>query len=188
MNTLLTQQTLERLASLLRSERRSRLLEYGLQPIQFEALHYLSICNRYSDTPMGVTDYLQQTKGTVSQTLKVLEKKGFIEKVADKKDKRVTHLRVTSTGRGLVDAVMISPLLQQASDQVNSMEFTTINTALSDLLLAVQTANQFKSFGQCHTCIHNTKLHDGYFCELTQEPLSLSDVDLICREHQSKSI
>jgi DNA-binding MarR family transcriptional regulator len=184
MNTLLTQQTLERLASLLRSERRSRLLEYGLQPIQFEALHYLSICNRYSDTPMGVTDYLQQTKGTVSQTLKVLEKKGFIEKVADKKDKRVTHLSVTSMGQGLVDAVMISPLLQQASDQLNSKKFTTINSALSDLLLAVQTANQFKSFGQCRTCTHNTKLKDGYFCELTQESLTFDDVDLICREHQ----
>ena len=72
MDTQLPQQTLERLASLLRSERRNRLLKHGLQPIQFEVLYYLSICNRYSDTPMGVTDYLGQTKGTVSQTLKVL--------------------------------------------------------------------------------------------------------------------
>ena len=186
MITSITQQTLERLASLLRSERRNRLLEYGLQPIQFEALHYLSICNRYSDTPMGVTDYLHQTKGSVSQTLKVLEKKGFIEKEADSKDKRVAHLKVTKTGRELVNGLLASPLLQQASEQLDKNTFATIDTALNDLLFAVQSANQFKSFGQCRTCIHNSKPNGGYFCELTQEPLSIKDVDLICREHQPK--
>ena len=75
MELLIAQQLLERLAGLLRSESRKLLSEYGLQPVQFEALHYLSNCNRYSDTPMAVTEYLGQTKGSVSQTLKVLEKK-----------------------------------------------------------------------------------------------------------------
>jgi hypothetical protein len=42
MDTLMTQQLLERLASLLRSESRSLLLKHGLLPVQFEALHYLS--------------------------------------------------------------------------------------------------------------------------------------------------
>jgi DNA-binding MarR family transcriptional regulator len=48
---------------------------HGLQPVQLEVLNYLSSCNRYSDTPMAVTEYLGQTKGTVSQTIKTLEKK-----------------------------------------------------------------------------------------------------------------
>ncbi len=80
MKKLINQQILERLASLLRSESRTMLLEHGLQPVQFEALQYIANCNRYSDTPMAVTEFLGQTKGTVSQTLKVLEKKGLIEK------------------------------------------------------------------------------------------------------------
>ncbi len=82
MNTLVTQQLLERLASLLRSENRQMLVEFGLQPVQFEVLQYLSICNRYSDTPMAVTEFFGQTKGTVSQTLKVLEKKNLLEKTS----------------------------------------------------------------------------------------------------------
>ncbi|MGY9014418.1 MAG: MarR family winged helix-turn-helix transcriptional regulator [Rhodospirillales bacterium] len=184
MDTQLPQQTLERLASLLRSERRNRLLKHGLQPIQFEVLYYLSICNRYSDTPMGVTDYLGQTKGTVSQTLKVLEKKGLIEKKTDSKDKRVSHMNVTKQGRKLVREVRVSPLLQQTADSLNKAGFEKIDLALSELLFAVQSVNQFKSFGQCASCIHNGKVDGGgYFCQLTQEPLSNKEIELICREH-----
>ena len=69
---------LERLCNLLRVEARGQGASAGLLPIQLEALHYLAQCNRYSDTPQAVTDFLGQTKGTVSQTLKVLENRGLV--------------------------------------------------------------------------------------------------------------
>ena len=71
----------ERLSELLRVDARQKGAEHGLLPVQLEVLHYLSICNQYSDTPMAVTEYLGQTKGTVSQTLKVLENKALLVKV-----------------------------------------------------------------------------------------------------------
>lgn len=182
MNTLITQQLLERLASLLRSEGRNLLIEDGLQPVQFEALHYLSICNRYSDTPSGVTEYLGQTKGSVSQTLKVLEKKGLIVKASDSNDKRVSHMTVTKEGRKLVNRVLPSPLLQAALDD---QDIVKINASLSALLRAAQQANDFKSFGQCASCRHNIKSDTGdYLCGLTKEPLTRTEIQLICREHE----
>ena len=66
---------IERLANVLRQEVRAEGQSLGLQPVQQEALYYLSICNRYSDTTLAVTEYLGLTKGTVSQSLKVLENK-----------------------------------------------------------------------------------------------------------------
>ncbi len=185
MNILKAQQLLERMASLLRTEARGLLYQHGLQPVQFEALHYLSICNRYSDTPMGVTEYLGQTKGSVSQTLKVLEKKGFIEKVPDKTDKRVTHLSVTKTGLDLVHSILPSPLLESASKQLNQEDTVSIEASLHCLLRSMQHANDFKTFGQCSTCRHNIKHSDDkYMCGLTNEALSRSDIELICREHE----
>jgi len=182
MDTLITQQLLERLASLLRSESRNLLITYGLQPVQFEALHYLSICNRYSDTPMSVTEYLGQTKGSVSQTLKVLEKKGLIVKTTDSNDKRVSHMSVTKAGKELISHVLPSPLLKAAIDE---QETVNINSSLSALLRSVQHANNFKSFGQCDSCRHNIRLDNGdYFCGLTKEPLTRIDIKLICREHE----
>ncbi len=185
MKTLIDQQLLERLASLLRSESRTLLCEHGLQPVQFEALHFLLIANRYSDTPMAVTEFLGQTKGTVSQTLKVLEKKGLLKKIADKKDKRVTHLNVTQDGKKLIDQILPSPIMRGAGDLLSNDDITMINTSLSTLLHTLQKANNFKSFGQCASCSHNIKKGLGdYFCGLTQEALSRQDIELICREHE----
>jgi len=184
MDILQTQQLLERISSLLRSETRGLLLHHGLQPVQFEALHYLSICNRYSDTPMGVTEYLGQTKGSVSQTLKVLEKKGLIKKVDDISDKRVTHLTVTKAGSRLINIILPSPLLSTASEQLTNKDPASINLSLNRLLKSIQQANDFKTFGQCVTCQHNIKHSEHqYICGLTKETLSDEDIQLICKEH-----
>lgn len=186
MNAIDLQHLLERLASLLRSETRQSLLEQGLQPVQFEALHYLSICNRYSDTPMAVTEYLGQTKGTVSQTLKVLEKKGLVEKVPDSRDKRVAHLLLSESGRALVEQMMPSPLLSTALADIADVVDLELAEQLLTLLRAMQRQNQFKTFGQCASCQHNIKLSENHYqCGLTHEPLSPADTQLICREHQT---
>lgn len=187
MDILQTQQLLERLASLLRTETRNLLLQHGLQPVQFEALQYLSICNRYSDTPMSVTDYLGQTKGSVSQTLKVLEKKGLIEKFQDKTDKRVAHLSVTAAGRNVVSNIPPSLLLERANKKFTKKNFESIDKSLRSLLKNMQQANNFRSFGQCATCIHNISDYSGgHVCGLTKEALSSGDIELICREHEPK--
>ena len=184
MNARITQQLLERLSSLLRSESRTLLMNHGLQPVQFEALHYLSICNRYSDTPMAVTEFLGQTKGTVSQTLKVLEKKGLLEKIADADDKRVTRLQITKKGKNLVENILPSPVLYAASEFITDETMQATNSCLSSLLYNLQSANQFKTFGQCHSCQHNIKKSSGeYLCGLTKEALTKKEVKLICRDH-----
>lgn len=187
MNTLITQQLLERLASLLRSESRQLLLKFGLQPVQFEALHYLSICNRYSNTPMAVTEFLGQTKGTVSQTLKVLEKKKLLEKSVDLNDRRVTRLVLTKSGRDLVKKLLPSPILGSACELMGDEALQATNSSLSSLLYYIQSANNFKTFGQCDTCRHNMKNDsDEYHCGLTKESLTKREISLSCREHQPK--
>lgn len=185
MDKLFTQHALERLASLLRNECRQLLLEDGLQPVQFEVLHYLSICNRYSDTPMAVTEYLGQTKGTVSQTLKVLEKKGLIEKVADTKDKRVSHMKLTINGRQLIEKVTPFPNLEIALTQLDQKQQANLSQSVVELLATLQFANGFRSFGQCRQCRHNIHLKgDQFLCGLTNESLRVDETTLICREHE----
>ncbi len=71
---------IERMAALIRSEERKKCTELGLQPVHLQVLDYLSRCNRYSDTPAALTNYLGMTRGTVSQTVLLLVKKGFIKK------------------------------------------------------------------------------------------------------------
>lgn len=60
---------LERIGNLLRAEERAAGLRHGPQPVHLQALRYVQSCNRYSNTPAALTEYLGLTKGTVSQTL-----------------------------------------------------------------------------------------------------------------------
>jgi len=184
MNSKILHQYLERLSNLIRNEARLSGMDYGLQPIQLEALHFLNNCNRYSDSPVGVTEYLGLTKGTVSQTLKVLHSKGLIKKIPDKKDKRTTHLKLTRAGEKLLEKAVPAALLSNAYEQLPAEEKTQLINNLKGLLTTIQQSNTMKSFGVCHTCRFNRKVNiEQYFCELTQEALSIKDIQLICREH-----
>ena len=185
MDILNIQHVLERFSSLLKSEYRTSLQEYKMQPVHFEVLQYLSVCNRYSNTPKAVTEYLGQTKGTVSQSLILLEAKGLIKKQANKNDKRVVNLALTAKGKGILNKILPSPSLSLTSELLTKKEFEETERLLISLLKKYQQANDFKMFGQCSTCIHNNKLKSGsYLCNLTKEPLSKLELEKICIEHE----
>lgn len=178
---------IERLSNLLRTESRQQLAGHGLQPVQLEVLHYLSVCNRYSNTGKGVAEYLGQTKGTVSQSIKVLERKGLVTKHTDNTDKRIVHLIISSSAGNLLENTVPSSLFSNASTLINKQSMGQIISALASLLIAVQKANGLKSFGVCHTCRYNKTLNDGnYLCELTKEVLTSNEIQLICKEHDNR--
>ena len=174
---------IERLANLLRQETRLEGQSLGLQPIQQEALYYLSTCNRYSDTTLAVTEFLGLTKGTVSQSLKILESKALIVRVKDKKDKRVTHLKVTKNGH---DFLLKTCPPQKFIDAITALstdeEFET-KALLKKVLNNYQHATGRTAFGVCQNCKFNQKTTDGILCGLTKESLSSDDIMLICREY-----
>lgn len=174
---------LERICTLLRTDARQRALPHGLRPVQVEALLYLARCNRYSDTPLAVAEFLGSTKGTVSQTLKVLEREGLVTKCADARDRRVVRLELTPAGRELSEQLAVPPALEQAlvDDRVPT---DRLAADLRRLLTGMQRAAGHKTFGTCHTCRFFGREASGFRCGLTAEPLSSADSTLICREHE----
>jgi DNA-binding MarR family transcriptional regulator len=175
---------IERLGNLVRADVRATCHSYGVRPVQHEALSFLLQCNRYSDTPQAVAEFLGLTKGTVSQTLKVLEEKGLLRKQGDANDKRLVHLKPTAKGRRLVERAVPAASLMLGIEKLPDPEGQAAVEALRVLLHSVQKTNGLKTGGSCHTCRFNRKREGGYFCELTQEPLAERDVTLLCREHQ----
>lgn len=174
---------LERLSSLTRVWFRQHPLLADLQPIQLSALVYLARCNRYSNTPLAVTDYLGLTKGTVSQSLKALESKGLIVKSQNEWDKRSVHLDLSPQARALVEAVMPPAFLADAAQRMGTSA-VELEWLLSDLLRNVQRNEDVPSFGLCATCFYHQHVDGRSFCGLTQEPLAEHEVELICWEHQ----
>lgn len=182
MNILLYQ-LLERIGNLLRAEQRLVGNDLGLQEVHLQVLLYLSRCNRYSNTPVAVSDYLNATKGTVSQSLKVLEKKGYIRKKTDTQDKRVVRLMLTSQGKKLMERAIPPTIFAHAAQEMSSEQLQSLTIVLTQLLATLQKANQSRSFGVCQTCRFFLE-EDGFRCGLTQEPLTKDERLRICREHE----
>lgn len=175
---------LERLCNLLRSEAWVASAKVGLQPIHLHTLRYLAACNRYSDTPLAVAEFLGQTKGSVSQSLKLLAGKGLVVKQPDAADRRVVHLKPTSAA---LDLLALTTQEQRGIEALANLDETTrasLDTGLTELLRAMQIAHGRRLFGVCSGCRFNQRLASGYRCGLTGEPLSANDVSRICREYE----
>ena len=175
---------IEYMAALIRSEERKRCTELKLQLVHFQVLEYLSLCNKYSDTPAAITNYLGMTRGTVSQTLILLEKKELIDKRQDQSDKRVLHIQLLKKGFNTLNKSKPTELFKKAANILeNNSSIKGGEEIFIEALIALQKANNSQSFGICKMCKNFTKKSTGFFCELTQEKLSTSDSEKICQEH-----
>ncbi|MDQ7089532.1 MAG: MarR family transcriptional regulator [Methylococcales bacterium] len=175
----------ESMTTLIRSKERKRCTELKLQRVHFQIFKYLAHCNKYSDMPATIANYLGVTRGTMSQSLIVLEKKGFISKNQDEKDKRVFHIQLLDKGLAILKKATLIELFEKATFILEK------NTSLVDVeilfvnaLTALQKANNSFSFGVCNTCVNFQKQSTGFFCQLTQEKLTKIDSKKICQEHR----
>lgn len=175
---------IERLARLMRASEH----EAGLNPAQWEALRYLARCNRFSNSPGALTAYLAATKGTVSQTILALERKGLIRKTPRPGKGRSIALTLTKAGEAI--------LRRDPWRRVSTRAMTLAphqRGSLNDALIAIVTGeladNRLKTFGVCRSCrfFMPGGMTDGldrpHRCGLLKVDLSGGDADLICVEH-----
>jgi len=177
---------LERVTELLRAEERRVGSAEGLQPVHLHVLGYLDRCNRYSDNPAAVAEYLDATKGTVSQSLKLLQARGLVRSEPDAADRRRTHLALTPTGRRVVRRCR-PPGLYRSARKALGARSGALTAELERLLRALQRAHGGRAFGVCATCRHFRPGAGGggaAQCGLTLEPLGVRDAEKICREHE----
>lgn len=181
MNHDRTQLLVERLAHVLREELREVATKHGLALAQLEVLRYLALANRFSDTVTGLADYLGATKGTLSQTVSALERKGLIVRFPDADDRRVHHCRITAAGESVV----------RASQGVGGLERFGHDDDLADRLEALLRerlrARGGRPFGVCSTCAHHRRTEEGRHCALLGVALSEDDATRICAEHASEA-
>ena len=173
---------LERLSRILQNEAHAG----GLKPTQWEALRYLSRANRFSRSPSAVTAYLGVTKGTVSQTLNALVRKGLVRKEADPGDRRNLTIEVTPAGRELLARDPVEALLTSAA-KLGAAERRTLSDGLEALLGEALRRRGGRPFGLCRSCRFFQKRAKGgtpHRCGLLGVPLTGEDSRRICIEQE----
>lgn len=160
----------------------------GLKPVHWAALRYFFRANRFSRTPGALATYLNSTKGTVSQTVMVLERKGLISKRIDRHDRRSVHIAVTQAGE---QYLANDPLhrMREAISILPAQSTFQIVTDLEHLLRARLAIDGGRAFGLCGECRHfrpNDPRGTPHRCALLDEPLNAGDAEKICVEQERR--
>lgn len=171
---------LERLARLMRQQGHGK----GLVPVQWEALRYLARANVLSNSPGALARYLGATKGTISQTLLSLEKKGLVEKSTRDGDARSVALKLSDRGKALLaqDGLLI---MERDIENLSDKTRKRMDRALDELLRAVFLRLKEPSFGSCTTCRYFREGGSGASdqCMKVSAALTEEETKLICIEH-----
>ncbi len=157
-----------------------------LKPVQWEALRYVARANRFSRTPSALATYLGTTKGTVSQTLQVLESRGLLQKISSPADLRQVRLELTKNGQECLGDNPLSRI-EIAAANLDPQDAIIAATALQDILRDILSQRGGLPFGVCRTCRH-FKAGEGkdqaHTCTLLKVDLTENDSSKICIEHE----
>lgn len=167
---------LDRVARLLASEG----WDGDLNPTQRAALAYLARANRFSRAPSHVADYLATTRGTASQTLKALGRKGLVRETRSEADRRSVALEVTEEGQALAGS---TDRLDAALAALPPKTATALATGLAELLSDILARRGGRSFGMCRTCRHHDPRGAGGRCLLLGVDLAPPETIQLCHEH-----
>ena len=150
-----------------------------LNPTQRAALLYLTRPNRFSRAPSHVADYLLATRGTVSQTLKALARKGLVEEVRSDADRRSFSYEATAAGRALAKR---HGAVDAAAENLG--DTSALEAELTSLLRAMLAEREQRSFGVCATCRHHRSDANGVRCALLGVTLQPLEATQLCHEHE----
>ncbi|MEM1049225.1 MAG: MarR family transcriptional regulator [Pseudomonadota bacterium] len=170
-------EVLERLGRLAAAEEWST----ELNPAQRAALDYLARANRFSRTPSTIADYLCTTRGTASQTLKALERKGLVEARRSAADKRSISYDLTPAGH---EATEHRGMLESAIADLPTEMAENLHATLRRIARDALRRRGNRAFGHCRTCRHNGSRPGGAYCTLLDVALEPHETGQICHEHQ----
>ena len=159
----------------------------GLNPAQWEALRYISRANLNSRSPGALASFMGTTRGSVSQTLKALESKKYIERIRDSGDRRSVRLCLTAAGWMILEK---DPLhtISEALSHYSRSDREMLLRMMERLLDSVHSHHQIPEFGSCMKCRHfgpevgqdNNSV--GSMCAVSGELVSGPELDRICSD------
>lgn len=168
-------------------ERLSRLSETedwtgDLNPAQMSALRYLARANRFSRAPSQVASFAGSTRGTMSQTLRALERKGLVTEARSERDKRSIAYQVTEAGHALA---LVGKTIDASFACLSANEARALEDMLGQVLGNLIVARGGRSFGLCRQCRHHQTRPVGGYCQLLSVELAEVEAGQICYEHEA---
>ncbi|HPR64024.1 MAG TPA: MarR family winged helix-turn-helix transcriptional regulator [Thermoanaerobaculia bacterium] len=182
--------SLERLTHVLRQLLWDKAKEVHLSPIQIQFLLFLKDRALEHCRVSYLAEEFGLTQATVSDAIRVLTEKEFLNKEPHPDDRRIQTLILTRKGANLVRKLenWQAPLIRQVME-LPEEDKSRVLLFLMKLIVSLQRSEVIASARICMACQHfRPFMHDDpaapHHCTLTDTPLAIQDFKLDCPFHK----
>lgn len=176
---------LERISEAFKSLLREKAKEHGLSPIQIQILLFVASHKQEFCNVSYLAKEFNVTKPTISDAVKVLHKKGFVEKETSTEDIRSYTLSLTKTGRALISELdaYTSPF-EEALNIIEHSKLESLYTTIVDLIARLNQQGILTIQRNCHSCTFYEQNGKEHYCSFLKKKLKSTDFRIDCPEHE----
>lgn len=159
----------------------------GLSPIQIQILIFIAFHKQELCNVSHLAKEFNVTKPTVSDAVRVLDKKGMVTKDFSTSDSRRYSLQLTEVGKNLVAETnnFAKPLKKQI-DKFNESELESMFSTISELIYKLNRNGILMVQRTCYGCTFYQKNKGTNYCNLLQKELMANDIRLDCPEYEER--
>ena len=161
----------------------------NVSPIQLQLLVFLKYHTQEKQCRIAfMAKEFNLTKATISDSIKVLEQKGLVQRAGDAHDSRSYNFSLTEQGKKLTEVIekFTIPLDEAVATLSNPQKQYLLSSVL-DLIYRLNQHGIISTQRMCYNCMY----YDGdrkisHYCNLVQAPLAFDDLRWECPEHKVK--
>ncbi|RUA14669.1 MAG: MarR family transcriptional regulator [Flavobacteriia bacterium] len=159
----------------------------GLSPIQIQILIFIAHHKPHLCNISHLAKEFNVTKPTVSDAVRVLDKKGFVIKDFSSPDSRSYSLSLSEKGNEIVAQTYdFSNPLKKQIDGFSSKELVQLFDVLGQLIYRLNQHGILNVQRTCYGCKFYTKREGNDYCNLLERELASGEIRLDCPEYQEK--
>ncbi|SHF70630.1 DNA-binding transcriptional regulator, MarR family [Arenibacter palladensis] len=157
----------------------------GLSPIQIQILIFIAYHKNEICNVSHLAKEFNITKPTISDAIKVLDKKGLITKEYSSSDSRSYSISLSETGTETIGQIsdFANPLKKQLNT-VDNPELESLFGTLSKLIYQLNTSGILSVQRTCYGCKFYGKESNRDYCNLLNKELLNKDIRLDCPEFE----
>lgn len=160
----------------------------GLSPIQIQILIFIAFHKQDLCNVSHLAKEFNVTKPTVSDAIRILDKKSLVTKDFSSSDSRSYSLQLTESGKKLVAEVydFAKPLKKQL-DGFTQSELESLFSTISELIYKLNHSGMLTVQRTCYGCRFHKKNSGIDYCNLLQKDLKKNEIRLDCPDFEEKS-